>query len=120
MLAELSQSSFVLLCLLKPPTLFPPLPSRGFNHGRVGDWEPSFHCSLPVGEINSNLSGRLKKGFHLHEFIGQSALPTITVKRWVPPLNTIIYLFLIRLHALSRLFALCASIWEKERTSVFV
>ena len=63
-LTEPSQSSFVLFCLLKPPPLFfPPLHSRGFKDGWMGDWEPSFHCSIPAGEINSNLNGRQKGVF---------------------------------------------------------
>lgn len=67
LLAEPSQSSFVLGCLLKPPSSFSlsplppsPPPPRGFKHGRVGDWEPSFR-SIPVGEINSYLNDSRRK-----------------------------------------------------------
>lgn len=51
---------------LSPPSLFPsPFPpslppSRGFKHGRVGDWEPCFR-SIPVGEINSYLNDSRRK-----------------------------------------------------------
>lgn len=45
---------------LSLPLSFFSLPSRGFKHGRLGDWELLLR-SIPVGEINSNLNGSQRK-----------------------------------------------------------
>lgn len=88
-LAEPSQSSFVLGCLLKPPSSFSlsPLPPSQFPlslppslqrfQAWTGGWLGTLLSLHPSGRDKQLFKWQSEKGSDLHAFIGQSALPAI-------------------------------------------